>query len=76
MGDLEGVDRNTIPLKLQPGDTLLLLSDGVFGTLTEEEICACLTADVEESARRLEKAVSDHHRPHQDNFTAVLYRHG
>jgi serine/threonine protein phosphatase PrpC len=76
MGDLEGVDRNTIPLKLQPGDTLLLLSDGVFGTLTEEEICACLTADVEESARRLEKAVSAHHRPHQDNFTAVLYRHG
>lgn len=76
MGDLEGLDRNTIPLHLQEGDTLLLLSDGVFGTLTEEEICACLSDDVEQSAARLERSVAERRRPRQDNFTAVLYRHG
>jgi serine/threonine protein phosphatase PrpC len=76
MGDLEGADRNTIPLRLQEGDTLLLLSDGVFGTLTEEEICACLSEDVEQSAQRLERAVAERRRPRQDNYTAVLYRHG
>lgn len=76
MGDLEGVDRNTIPLRLQPGDQLLLLSDGVFGTLSEEEICACLTEDPERSVRALERRVLERNRPGQDNFTALIYRHG
>jgi serine/threonine protein phosphatase PrpC len=48
----------------------------VFGTLTEEEICACLSEDVEQSAQRLERAVAERRRPRQDNYTAVLYRHG
>lgn len=76
MGDLEGVDRNTIPLHLESGDQLLLLSDGVFSALTEEEICRCLTDDPQQSAVRLERAVAQRQRPHQDNFTAVIYRHG
>lgn len=76
MGDLEGVDRNTIPLRLQDEDQLLLLSDGIFGTLTEEEICACLTDEPERSVRNLEERVKERRRPHQDNFTALIYRHG
>ncbi len=76
MGDLEGVDRNTIPLQLQDGDQLLLLSDGVFGTLSEEEICACLTEDPERSVRALEQSVLAKHRHRQDNYTALIYRHG
>jgi serine/threonine protein phosphatase PrpC len=76
MGDLEGVDRNTVPLKLQEGDKLLLLSDGVFSTLTEEEICQCLTDDPGQSARTLAERVREHQKPHQDNYTAVIYAHG
>lgn len=76
MGDLEGVDRNTVPLHLEEGDQLLLLSDGVFGTLTEEEIAQCLTDDPERSAQRLGERVREQNRPYQDNYTAVIYRHG
>jgi serine/threonine protein phosphatase PrpC len=76
MGDLEGVDRNTVPLKLQEGDKLLLLSDGVFSTLTEEEICQCLTDDPGHSARALAERVRECQKPHQDNYTAVIYAHG
>ena len=75
MGDLEGVDRNTIPVTLLPGDTVLLLSDGVFGTLSEEEIADALHADAETAAIRLERMVLEHHKPHQDNFSAVVYRY-
>lgn len=76
MGDLEGVDRNTIPLNLETGDQLLLLSDGVFSTLTEAEICECLTEDPQQSAEQLRRAVEQRQRPRQDNYTALIYRHG
>lgn len=75
MGDLEGVDRNTIPVTLLPGDTVLLLSDGVFGTLSEEEIASALHTDAETAAIRLERLVLEHRKPYQDNFSAVLYRY-
>lgn len=75
MGDLEGVDRNTIPVTLLPGDTVLLLSDGVFGTLSEPEIAGALSADAETSAIRLERLVLERRKPHQDNFSGILYRY-
>jgi serine/threonine protein phosphatase PrpC len=73
MGDLEGIDRNTVPVTLLPGDTLLLLTDGVFGTLSERAIAGALTSDAETSAVRLERMVLEQHKPHQDNFTGVIY---
>lgn len=75
MGDLEGVDRNTIPVTLLPGDTLLLLTDGVFTTLSEQEIAAALSPSAETSAIRLERLVLEKHKPRQDNFTGILYRY-
>ena len=75
MGDLEGVDRNTVPVTLLNGDRLLLLSDGVFGTLSEEQIFETLCDDPETAAIRLERRVLAEGKPHQDNFTAVIYRH-
>lgn len=74
MGDLEGVDRCTTPITLLSGDMVLLMSDGVFGTLSEQEICSALTDDAEISAIRLERMVLERRKPRQDNFTAVIYR--
>ncbi len=75
MGDLEGIDRNTVPLTLQRGDTLLLLTDGVFGTLSEEEIFDALCGDPDTALRRLEHRVRSAGKPYQDNYSAVLYRY-
>ncbi|MCD8146826.1 MAG: serine/threonine-protein phosphatase [Clostridiales bacterium] len=76
MGDLEEVDRNTIPVTLLPGDTVLLLSDGVFNTLTEAEIVSALRSNPDTAAIRLERMVLERHKPYQDNFSGILYRYG
>lgn len=75
MGDLESIDRSSVPVKLQPGDAVLLMSDGVFGTLSEEELvsCICSTADI--TAIRMERMVLAKNQPRQDNFSAVIYQH-
>jgi serine/threonine protein phosphatase PrpC len=75
MGELEHIDFSNKPIRLLPGDWVLLMSDGVCNELSDEEIAALLSDDPEESAKRLEKAVLDKHDPGQDNFTALLLRY-
>lgn len=72
MGPLTHIDFNPRPIKLLPGDWVILMSDGVFNALTDEEIAACLTGNVHQAASRLEQAVLAKNDPYQDNFTAVL----
>lgn len=74
MGELAEVDLNMTPLTLLPGDTVLLLTDGVFGTLTEEEIAQTLHDDIHTAGCQLAEKVFQNQREVQDNFTAVLYR--
>lgn len=74
MGELSEVDVNLTPITLLPGDTVLLMTDGVFGTLSEAEIARTLEGSVEEAAHHLEEQVLANQREVQDNFTAVLYR--
>ncbi len=74
MGELAEVDMNLTPLTLLPGDTVLLMTDGVFGTLGEGEIAEAMDTDVENAARQLQSKVMENQREVQDNFTAVLYR--
>lgn len=59
-------------LLLQPGDRLLLASDGI-ATLQEDEIAAMLreAPDAESAVRDLLGAVEDAGAPHQDNTTLV-----
>lgn len=75
MGDLKGIDRNTVPLTLLPDDRLLLLSDGVFNALTEEEIHRAVLCSPENASIRMERMVLEHKHTHQDNFTGIIYRH-
>ncbi|HIS68741.1 MAG TPA: serine/threonine-protein phosphatase [Candidatus Gallacutalibacter stercoravium] len=73
MGALEKVDHSLNPLALQQGDRILLMSDGVFGTLSSQEIAsAAQNGDAFEAAQRLEQAVLAKDKPGQDNFTAVI----
>lgn len=71
MEELKDVDFNLNPINLCKGDKVLLMSDGVFGTLSDREICQAVL-ETENSAEALECAVLLKNKPRQDNFTAVI----
>ena len=50
------------------------MSDGVFNTLSEAEICRIVQESncAAEAAGRMEQAVLAKQNPKQDNFTAIL----
>lgn len=73
MGDLESVDRNSVPITLLPGDAIILLSDGVFSSLSDEEMASCLCSSADISAIRMERMVLSKNLPHQDNFSAIIF---
>lgn len=74
MGELKQIDGSMRPVTTRQGDRLLLMSDGVFNTLSEEEICDVLSAgeNAEQTARALENRVLACQNPKQDNFTAII----
>jgi serine/threonine protein phosphatase PrpC len=72
MGRLEKIDRNIRPLQLLRGDRIILMSDGVFGTLSDEEILSTMDAPTYESAARMEQIILSKNKSKQDNFTAVI----
>lgn len=72
-GDLVGVDVDSVE-GLQPGDALVLCSDGVWAVLDDATLAEVLgeSDDVEEAARRLCGAALD--AGSTDNVTAVVCR--
>ena len=74
MGELKYTDSSTRPLRVQPGDRILLMTDGVFNTLSDAEMEAILAAQPTpaRAAAALEQRVLAHKNPKQDNFTAIL----
>lgn len=72
MGKLEKIDRSIRPLNLIEGDRILLMSDGVFGTLSDEEILSVMNVPPYESTVKLEQMILAINKSKQDNFTAVI----
>lgn len=74
MGEVKHADASPRPMPVCPGDRVLLMSDGVFNTLSEQEIGGVLEqySDVQEAAAELERQVLARKNPKQDNFTAVI----
>ena len=66
------IDRNVQPIKLLPGDRLVLMSDGVFGTLDDQTILSKLRLSPEQAAKAIIQAVDERKLPHQDNATVVV----
>ena len=69
---LPEVDCNLKPFPLRVGDRLLLCSDGLYGSLSEEALCVPLGEDPMVAAARLKQAVLAQAIAHQDNLTAVI----
>lgn len=66
------VDRNINPFQLLHGDKILLMSDGLFGALSEDEILRELSLPAQQAANRLVQAVTAKGMPGQDNATVVI----
>jgi serine/threonine protein phosphatase PrpC len=73
--DLKKIDASESSINLQKGDRLILMSDGVFNTLGDEEILSCMKQDVYASAQCLDQLMLDHNDEEQDNYTAILIEH-
>ena len=72
MGDLKYVDIPAGPQQVRRGDKLILMSDGVYNALTEQELTAALDCASGADAEALGAAISAKHYENQDNYTAVI----
>ena len=66
------VDMPASPLKLYPGDKLILMSDGVYNAVSSDEIASSLALPVDEAAESLKECVAAKNYSNQDNYTAVI----
>jgi serine/threonine protein phosphatase PrpC len=74
MGELEALDYNPRGLQLLSGDWVILMTDGVFNALDEEEIASALFGEAQCAAERIESRVIAKCLPQQDNMTLVALR--
>lgn len=72
MGQLEKIDKNSVPVELQKGDRIIFATDGVFGTMKESQIASAMAYPVEESIRRMNDWIMAVGKNNQDNYTAVV----
>ena len=72
MEDLERVDRGSRSFAVGPGDRLLLVSDGVYGTLSEEEMAETMRYPGEQACVAMIRRVLAKGLERQDNCSAAV----
>lgn len=72
MGDIELVDRNEQPIPLEIGDRILLMSDGIYGTIHDEGIAYAMEEPLIRACYRINEMIYDEDKPNQDNFTCAI----
>lgn len=72
VASLDEVDCNVEPFDLLAGDHLLLCSDGLYGSLSDNEMAAVLKKAPGRAAETLIQCTLAKQYPHQDNLTAVI----
>ena len=70
--NLRQIDRTLTPMRLLPGDKIVLMSDGIFGTVSEDEMCAALACAPEEAARKITALVEAKNKSAQDNASIIV----
>lgn len=71
-GTITHISQNEEPIMLSSGDRLILASDGVFGTVSTEEMEDMMHYDVEEAALKLKYLIESKNKRKQDNYTAII----
>ncbi|MBQ3403980.1 MAG: serine/threonine-protein phosphatase [Oscillospiraceae bacterium] len=72
MGELKHIDRNIRPFPLHSGDKVILMTDGVYTTLSDAELAAVLNKNVYDAAELLQAGIYEKDVAHQDNYTAII----
>lgn len=72
MRSLQKVDLPVESIRLMRGDRIILMTDGVFGTVDNQTIANALQRDAVSGAEQLEREVLARHTVNQDNFTAII----
>ena len=72
MGSLQHIDLPAAPIRLLPGDRIILMSDGVYNALTDQELTQALAQEPEQAAQAIRQAIADKNYQNQDNYTAVI----
>ena len=72
--ELELYDISYRPMELKKDDYILLMSDGVFGTLSERQLLELKQEDAAEYAAAIAQAVETVAKPKQDNYTAIILK--
>lgn len=70
--DFRELDRTLNPIRLISGDRVLLMSDGVFGTLNDDQLIALLEQDAQQAADSIIDQVQRQKNQYQDNTTVVV----
>jgi len=68
---LEEIDLSADPVPLQEGDVILLASDGLFKTLSNDEMLASFRGAAQSWPEKLVEQTIGKHREHQDNVTVL-----
>jgi len=69
------IDRNLRPTQLLDGDRILLMSDGIFGTINDDEILETMVLLPQDSATLLMEKTLARQNPHQDNMTVIVFEY-
>ncbi len=71
---LTEISESSKPIKLKPGDIILLCSDGLTNTLSEQEILSILNSKPDNVAEVMVREVLAANKIHQDNVTVIGLR--
>jgi serine/threonine protein phosphatase PrpC len=75
-GEISAIDMPVSPIRLVQGDKIILMSDGVYNALTDDELTEALAAPTEQAALNVRSAVAAKNFSNQDNYTAVIIGYG
>lgn len=75
MDNVKYIDVNSKPIELQPGDIIMICSDGIYKSLNESQVCAMVRdndLDMNIAADRMTAMALRYGVRGQDNTTAIL----
>ena len=72
MGVLEMIDQNESPIALEKNDRILLMSDGIFGTISEKRIAELMDKPLLQACNQIELEINEINKRNQDNYTCVV----
>lgn len=72
ISSLEEIDYNEEALGAESGDRILLLSDGVYNSVTEEELTESMELPLGKAMMHIGMQVEEKRKKNQDNYTAIV----